>query len=152
MVVDFTRFDKLFSALDNLTEDKIWLFAVDKDVQDEMIRINTEDQLEEEGIDSLGRKLGDYAPSTIAYKRRKGQRYDHVTLKDEGDFYNSFNVKVNVNEIIIDADDSSKYNKPLFEVWGVDVLGLTDENMTYIKEMILENYIKFVLNELLSDY
>lgn len=152
MVVDFTRLDKLFSALDNLTEDKIWLFAVDKDVQDEMIRINTEDQLEEEGIDSLGRKLGDYAPSTIAYKRRKGQRYDHVTLKDEGDFYNSFNVKVNVNEIIIDADDSSKYNKPLFEVWGVDVLGLTDENMTYIKEMILENYIKFVLNELLSDY
>ena len=152
MVVDFTRFDKLFSALDNLTEDKIWLFAVDKDVQNEMIRINTEDQLEEEGIDSLGRKLGDYAPSTIAYKRRKGQRYDHVTLKDEGDFYNSFNVKVNVNEIIIDADDSSKYNKPLFEVWGVDVLGLTDENMTYIKEMILENYIKFVLNELLSDY
>ena len=152
MVVDFTRLDKLFSALDNLTEDKIWLFAVDKDVQDEMIRINTEDQLEEEGIDSLGRKLGDYAPSTIAYKRRKGQRYDHVTLKDEGDFYNSFNVKVNVNEIIIDADDSSKYNKPLFEVWGIDVLGLTDENMTYIKEMILENYIKFVLNELLSDY
>lgn len=152
MVVDFTRLDKLFSALDNLTEDKIWLFAVDKDVQDEMIRINTEDQLEEEGIDSLGRKLGDYAPSTIAYKRRKGQRYDHVTLKDEGDFYNSFNVKVNVNEIIIDADDSSKYNKPLFEVWGVDVLGLTDENMNYIKEMILENYINFVLNELLSDY
>ena len=152
MVVDFTRLDKLFSALDNLTEDKIWLFAVDKDVQDEMIRINTEEQLEEEGIDSLGRKLGDYAPSTIAYKRRKGQRYDHVTLKDEGDFYNSFNIKVNVNEIIIDADDSSKYNKPLFEVWGVDVLGLTDENMNYIKEMILENYINFVLNELLSDY
>lgn len=150
MVVDFTRLDKLFSALDNLNEDQIWLFAVDKDVQDEMIRINTEDQLEEEGIDSLGRKLGDYAPSTIAYKRRKGQRYDHVTLKDEGDFYNSFNVKVNVNEIIIDADDSSKYNKPLFEVWGVDVLGLTDDNMNYIKEMILENYIKFVLNELLS--
>lgn len=150
MIVDFTRLDKLFSALDNLSEDKIWLFAVDKDVQDEIIRINTEDQLEEEGIDSLGRKLGDYAPSTIAYKRRKGQRYDHVTLKDEGDFYNSFNVKVNVNEIIIDADDSSKYNKPLFEVWGVDVLGLTDENMNYIKEMILENYIKFVLNELLS--
>jgi len=151
MVVDFTRLDRLFSALDNLTEDKIWLFAVDKDVQNEIIRINTEDQLEEEGIDSLGRKLGDYAPSTIAYKRRKGQRYDHVTLKDEGDFYNSFNVKVNVNEIIIDADDSSKYNKPLFEVWGVDVLGLTDDNMNYIKQMILENYINFVLNELLSD-
>jgi len=151
MVVDFTRLDRLFSALDNLTEDKIWLFAVDKDVQDEIIRINTEDQLEEEGIDSLGRKLGDYAPSTIAYKRQKGQRYDHVTLKDEGDFYNSFNVKVNVNEIIIDADDSSKYNKPLFEVWGVDVLGLTDDNMNYIKQMILENYINFVLNELLSD-
>jgi len=150
MIVDFTRLDRLFSALNNLSEDKIWLFAVDKDVQDEIIRINTEDQLEEEGIDSLGRKLGDYAPSTIAYKRRKGQRYDHVTLKDEGDFYNSFNVKVNVNEIIIDADDSSKYNKPLFEVWGVDVLGLTDDNMNYIKEMILENYIKFVLNELLS--
>lgn len=151
MVVDFTRLDKLFDSLDNLNEDKIWLFAIDKEVQEEMIRINTEDQLEEEGIDSLGRKLGNYAPSTIAYKRRKGQRYDHVTLKDTGDFYNSFNIKVNVNEIIFDADDFSKYDQPLFEVWGVDVLGLTDENMNYIKEMIVENYIKFLLNELLSD-
>lgn len=147
--VDFTKIDNLLDKVASLDPDKIWLFSVDKDVQDEIIRINTEDQLEEFGIDSKGRQLGSYAQTTISYKRQKGQRYDHVTLKDTGKFYNSFNIRVNVNEIVLDADDSTYYDVPLFDVWGVDVLGLTDENMEYIKKMILENYIQYIYNELL---
>jgi hypothetical protein len=88
----------------------------------------------------------------LQYKKkgRNGQRYDHVTLKDTGDFYDSFTVRVTNDGWIQDADDSSKYDEPLFEVWGIDVLGITDENMKYIKEMIVDNYIKYVTRELLS--
>jgi hypothetical protein len=147
-IVDFTRIDKLLDALIDANSDKMWFFAIDKDVQNEIIRMNTEDQLEEDGIDSLGRSLGPYSPLTIMYKKMKGQRYDHVTLKDTGEFYNSWNVTVTVNEIGFDANDQ-KDDTALFEVYGVDVLGLTDENMQYLKEMIVENYIKFLLNEIL---
>ena len=147
-IVDFTRIDKLLDALIDANSDKMWFFAINKDVQNEIIRMNTEDQLEKDGIDSLGRSLGSYSPLTIMYKKMKGQRYDHVTLKDTGEFYNSWRVTVTVNEVGFDADDQ-KDDTALFEVYGVDVLGLTDENMQYLKEMIVENYIKFLLNEIL---
>jgi hypothetical protein len=148
-MVNFTRIDRILDAVANLDERKVWFFAVNKDVQDEIIRINTEEQLEEQGVDSLGRPLGDYSPLTIVYKRMKGQRYDHITLKDTGDFYNSWKVTVRVNDIEIDADDQ-KEDTALFEVYGVDVLGITEENMRYIKDMILENYIKFLQNAVLQ--
>jgi hypothetical protein len=148
-VIDFTKLDLIFDKIARLDQDKIWLFSVDRDVQEEIIRLNTEDQLEEFGIDSKGVQLGIYKQTTVSYKIQKGQRYDHVTLKDTGKFYNSFNIRVNVNEIVLDADDTTYYDMPLFDVWGVDVLGLTDENMEYIKKMILENYVKYIYNELL---
>lgn len=156
--VNFTRIDKLLDSIAQLDESKMWFFAVDKDVQEEIIRLNTEEQLEEQGIDALGRDLGDYSPLTIIFKKMKRQRYDHITLKDTGEFYNSWKVIVTVNDITIDADGQkdSDFDKwigesgtNLFEVYGVDVLGLTEENLNYIKEMILENYIKYLLNELL---
>ena len=145
--VDFTHIDKVLNAVLTLDENKVWFFSVDKDVQDEIIRLNTEEQLEEQGTDSLGRQLGKYSPLTIMYKRLKGDRFDHITLKDTGEFYDSFTVVVHVNEIVIDANDQ-KDDTALFEVYGVDVLGITEDNMKFIKEMILENYIKFLQNEI----
>jgi len=147
--VDFTKIDILLDTIENIDEGKIWAFSIDKEVQDEIIRMNTQDQLFEQGIDSLGRSLGDYSPFTIQIKKSKRQRVDHITLYNEGDFYNSFTVTVNEQYFEIDADDSSKYDVPLFEVYGVDVLGLTEESMKYLKEMIIENYIKYLTNELL---
>ena len=149
-VIDFTRIDLMLNRAKKLSDNSAWIFSVDREVQNEIIRINTEEQLYEEGVDSLGRSLGDYSVFTIQEKRSKGQRYDHVTLKDTGDFYDSFTVRVTNDGWTQDADDSSKYDEPLFEVWGIDVLGITDENMKYIKEMIVDNYIKYVTRELLS--
>lgn len=149
-VIDFTRIDLMLNRAKKLSDNSAWIFSVDREVQNEIIRINTEEQLYEEGVDSLGRSLGDYSVFTIQEKRSKGQRYDHVTLKDTGDFYDSFTVRVTNDGWTQDADDSSKYDEPLFEVWGIDVLGITDENMKYIKEMIIDNYIKYVTRELLS--
>ena len=149
-VIDFTRIDLMLNRAKKLSDNSAWIFSVDKDVQEEIIRINTEEQLYEDGVDSLGRSLGDYSVFTIQEKKSNGQRYDHVTLKDSGDFYDSFTVRVTNDGWAQDADDSSKYDEPLFEVWGIDVLGITDENMKYIKEMIIDNYIKYVTRELLS--
>jgi len=149
-VIDFTRIDKLLLNAQTIKVGAAWIFAVDKEVQNEIIRINTEDQLEEEGIDSLGRPLGDYSPYTVVLKRLSGDRFDHITLKDEGDFHESFTITVTESGWVQDATDTGKYDQPLFEVWGVDVLGITDENMEFIKRMIIEKYIEYVRGFLLS--
>ncbi len=149
-IIDFTRIDNLLLKAKTLSESAAWIFSVDKEVQNEIIRINTEEQLYEQGVDSLGRQLGDYSIFTVSLKRSEGQRYDHVTLKDTGDFYDSFTVRVTRDGWEQDADDTSKYDEPLFEVWGVDVLGITDENLKYIQRMIIDNYIEYVKRELLS--
>lgn len=148
--IDFTRIDNMIDKAKAMSLDKAWIFAVDKEVQNEILRINTEEQLDEQGVDSLGRSLGDYSPFTVSMKRFKGDRYDHITLNDTGDFHNSFTVRVVADGWIQDADDSSKYDEPLFEVYGLDVLGITDENLKYIQEMIIENFIKYVRTKLLS--
>jgi hypothetical protein len=148
--VDFTKLDLIFDKIQRLDEDKLWVFSVDKPIRDKMIELNTDLQLYEFGIDSNGDEIGNYSNFTVQIKQSKNQRFDHITLKDTGRFYESFTVDVTVNDIIFDAEDSQFYDVPLFEVYGVDVLGLTPENMEYIKDTILNNYLKILTNELFS--
>jgi hypothetical protein len=140
---------RLRTLFERLNSDAIWFYAVDQSVKDMIIQMNTEDQLEEDGIDSLGRELGDYSPYTVEIKKMKGQRYDHITLKDTGAFYDSWVVTVDRDGIDVDADDTSLYDRPLFKVWGEDVLGLTKENLAILQSVIAERYIEFIMNELL---
>jgi hypothetical protein len=156
-VIDFTKLDLIFDKIARLDEDKLWVFSVDKPIRDKMIELNTDLQLYEFGIDSNGNPITSdlsgnsfYSDFTVQIKRTKNQRFDHITLKDTGRFYDSFTVDVTVNDIIFDAEDSQFYDVPLFEVYGIDVLGLTDENMVYIKDTILHNYLKILTNELFS--
>lgn len=150
-MIDFTRIYRLFDNGKKLTDEKLWRFALnDRFTQDEIIRLNTIDQLFDRGIDSTGASLGEYQPFTITVKQRKGQPTDRVTLYDEGDFYRSFVVIVNADSFDIEADDFSKYDRPLFEVYGEDVAGLTDFNKQRIKEVILVKYLQYVRRTLLS--
>lgn len=139
-----TRLGDLFRALASLSDDDAWRYAVTKKVLDEIIRLNTEDQLEEDGIDSLGRDLGDYSPYTKILKKLKGQRTDHITLKDTGDFYESFVAVVNNSEIIIDADGIKDDGTDLFRQYGNDIAGLTDENLQFIINEIRDGIIEYI--------
>ena len=141
--------ENIINKATRLDEKKAWKFVIDKEVQDEIIRLNTEDQLYEDGIDSLNKKLGDYQPYTIVIKRRKGQKTSHITLKDTGAFYDSFKVRVTNNGLEIQADDSSRYDKPLTEEFGIDILGLTEDNKLWLYDWLEENYIRYVRREIL---
>lgn len=148
-------FEQVYNLLKkgkNLSTEEAWLYVIDREIQDEVVRLNTEDQLEEEGIDSLGRSLGEYSPYTIMIKRSKGQRTDHVTLKDTGAFYQSFRVIVDSKGMIIEADDTSLYDVPLTKTWGIEILGLTEENKGYLKDFLLEKYGKFIARKILGKY
>ena len=115
-------------------------------LKERIIQLNTQEQLYKKGIDSEGRKLKSgsfsaiindevYAMRTIFEKELKGQPTDRVTLNDTGDFYNSFRVNATDDEIIITAK-TMKQDNDLLEVWGEDILGLTDENLQEIIDRI----------------
>lgn len=116
------------------------------EVKDKIIYLNTIEQLFERGIDSDGDSLRpDYSPNTVIFKQEKGQRYDHVTLNDTGVFYDSFVVTVGKDFFLIDADPQ-KDETNLLDIYGQDVLGLTEQSKEEIISLAYE-----VLADLIYD-
>ena len=103
-------------------------------VEQFIIQLNTERQLHDKGEDSLGVSLTPaYTFVTLQFKAEKSQRLDHVTLKDTGEFYESFKIIVNAKGFEIVAID----RHDLFEKYGEDVIGLTKESL-----QMLDNFMK----------
>lgn len=109
----------------------------DKSFRKLIIDLNTEEQLFEQGVDSKGRKLGNYSIATIEGtrnflgKKQKGQRFDHITLKDTGAFYKSFSVSMEGTSFKITAD-GDKGDTNLFQEYGIDIVGLTEDSMSVL--------------------
>lgn len=100
----------------------------------EIVDMNAEEQLFEQGVNNLGVELMDYAPYspvTIEIKEAKGQPTNRVTLRDEGDFESSFFLEINERQFEIKAADWK--TEELIKKYGRQILGLTDEN---IRELI----------------
>ena len=100
------------------------IFKNEPDFKDLVIDLNTNNQLFE-GVDSMGVTLssigGDYSDVTIAFKQTNNQPFNRVTLKDTGEFYESFDVRYEMGGIVIDAD-TIKEGDDLRDRWGNDIL------------------------------
>jgi len=137
---------KRFNNVINLDQDAIiGNILKDEEFQRFIIDLNTEEQLFEEGIDSLGSSLGDYTDFTKTVKSIKGQRTDHITLEDTGEFYKSFAIKVQNGGFLITAD-GQKEDTNLLEEYGKEILGLTDENLQIVIDAIKEKLIPIILS------
>lgn len=117
-------------------------------LEEDILILNQEDQLFEQGVDNKGRSLGEYAQTTIDYKKAKGQPYDHVTLYDEGDFYRGFHLENVNNKLYVDSSDSK--TNDLGEKYGEDIFGLTDKNIaefvnSYLKPAVIDRFKTEVL-------
>jgi hypothetical protein len=138
----------------DLEEAKVFFHVFsEKDVQEYIIFLNTNIQLHNYGIDATGTTLdsigGSYAPYTIRQKKRKGDEYKHVTLKDTGEFYKSFSVDVFRDEFVIDAY-YIKEGTDLRDRWGDDLAGLTPLSVEKLKGFILPKVREIVLNWILK--
>lgn len=114
-----------------------------------IIEMVTKDQLYERGINGRGVSIASYqpyAPRTIRVKIKKGQPTDRVTLKDTGEFYNSFDVVFDENGFYITSDDEKA--QYLVEKYGRNIFRLTDENLT----ILLREYIRPILTEKMKAY
>jgi hypothetical protein len=152
---------KLAEKVKGLTvNDLIHELSESPEFTDLIIKLNTVNQLYDKGIDSRGRSLGDYAANTIEGtklykgKKEKGQRFDHITLNDTGDFYESFKINLDSNsDFSIEADtikDSIEGTIDLLDAYGEDILGLTDESLKTLREKALEILIPYIKNVLLQ--
>ena len=118
--------------------------------QDLVIELNTEDQLFDKGQNSKGESLsdigGNYSPITIEISKRKGRpkkSASSINLNDTGDFYNSFRVTPFIGGFDIDADPI-KDDTNLFSEWGVDIVGLNEQNLDKIRQ----EYAKYFQEEI----
>ncbi len=142
---------RLEKNLKDLDIDDIFLdIWKDNKVQNYIIDLNTEgeqtSQLYELGEDSKGRSLGNYSPVTIDFKLfgSGDSRIDHITLKDTGEFYESFIVRPKKKGFTIEANPN-KDGDNLFSIYGKDIVGLNDDNKELLMAFVAEDFNKELL-------
>lgn len=138
------RLNKL--DINDIFKTKVWARS---DSKEYIIALNTEgettSQLYNLGVDSLGQTLGQYTPYTKQAKSTGSgdKRIDHITLKDTGEFYESFRV-IPTNKGFNIIANPNKDGDNLFDDFGEEIVGLTKEN----EKLMLEFVEEFFENEL----
>ena len=111
--------------------------SIVEDNSNEIIDLNTEDQLFDRGIGSDGTSLEPiYSNPYKKLKKAIGQPADRVTLRLEGDFYKSFEVIIGDKQFRINATD--KKTKWLINRYGKKVFGLTKDNLSLFREVVVK--------------
>lgn len=124
-------------------EGKIFKLVLDNRFIKELItHLNTNDQLGTERVDSLGAHLGTYSHATEFLSKGRKKAGEYINLRDTGDFWESWKVEVKEALINIDANPF-KEDTNLFDEYGLDVLGLTDENLQTLINEATKLYIQY---------
>ena len=116
-------------------------------VQQFIVALNTEgkpsSQLYNLGEDSDGAKLTPpYTFNTVRIKIENGQRSDHVTLRDTGGFYESFEVDGFAFGFEITADTITDSGTDLEDKYGQKIIGLNETNIEILGEFIAPFFIE----------
>lgn len=122
------------------------LLSQSNEFTDLIIELNTRKQLYDKGIDSTGANIGSYSAKT---KQIKSGITDHVTLLDTGDFYKSFRVFYQSGNFIISADTIKDTDDLIFK-YGEDILGLTENSLSELRDKAKEIIIPYVKKKLLT--
>ena len=141
----FSALTEKLKKIDALSDAEAFKFLQRNDsLKERIIYLNTDEQLYNQGVDSLNRLIGKYAPSTKQIKAARGQRNDHITLRDTGEFYESFRVVPSGDALLIKANPI-KDDDNLFELYGKDIVGLTQgskESLRIQVRELLKAYIR----------
>lgn len=104
-------------------------------VENFIVDLITQKQLFEKGEDGKGVSLGEYTPFSIQLKIEKGQRIDHITLQDKGDFYESVRVFALSKGFRVEAD-GDKGDDNLFDDFGEDIILVSEESLIILSTFI----------------
>lgn len=120
-------------------EGKIFKLVLDNRFIKELItHLNTDDQLGKDRVDSLGAHLGTYSIFD-----KKGRGGEHYSLNDTGAFWDSW--RVNITDALIDINANPfKKDTNLFNEYGINIVGLTPENLEVLQNEAKELYIQWL--------
>lgn len=127
-----------------LSEAVAWfdIFKNGYDLKAEIVRMITEDQLFEQGVDGNDRIIGYYSPVTEQLSKGRKRAGKPYTLFDTGEFYKSIFVLVLLDSLVIKGNTSRFENQRWYRN---DIVKLSDENLSiFVNEMLREKYIKYV--------
>lgn len=106
------------------------LFKILKESEAAAVDLNINQMLS--GIDSNGEFITpEYTERTVEIKKAKGQPYDRVTLRDEGDFHRSMFMEGSSFPATFNSTD---YKTPFLEDKYGEFFGLTKESKSDLRE------------------
>ena len=116
------------------------------------------ERLWEQGIYSTGQPIKTYNATganaysvfTIPYKQAKNQRYDHVTLRDTGAFYRSFNLQPKSTYAVINYDENKPDGKISDNVDLDNVFNLSQGELSVLRVEVLPDMITMIKQQLLA--
>lgn len=142
----------------NVTSDEVLSDAVEEILFEhreeilDLVRI----QLESFGVDGSNKPITpEYRPYTVKIKKIKGQRYDHVTLNDTGEFHRSFYLQFYGTpgpKRYIETNAKDGKLEDLAEKYGDEIIDLNEQSVqTIIDEIIRPNLPKKLLTKWLRN-
>jgi hypothetical protein len=99
----------------------------------EILSLNTDQQLYNKGVDRNNIKIAPpYTAAWVKHKKKKGDPHDRVTLRDTGEFHDSFFISTVKGGFFIDSTDEKAgwLNNRYFDIFGLtpqNVLRVCDE-------------------------
>lgn len=114
-----------------------------------IIKMIAEEQLYNLGIEGRGIEIMSYQPysyRTVKNKKRKGQPYDRVTLRDTGEFHASLKVVFDNSGFYVTSTDEKA--SVLLNKYGRTIFRLSNENL----KVLLNDYIRPSLKEKFKNY
>lgn len=142
-----TSLYKRLKAYSRIEQDVAWMwsFLKDRDLKRDIIFLIQNDQLLKRGVDANEEVIGYYSQLTESISNGRKKFNTHYTLKDTGEFFASMFIKVLKDSFVMDAD-GKKGKDNLFEKYGDEIIGLTDENLQKVIERIKEGFINYLLS------
>lgn len=140
-----TEMRKRAESLRNALSGGVFLRDIIVDNEHVICDMNAQGQLYEQGVNTYGVPIMDYmpyTPYTIEIKTIKHQPTDRVTLRDTGDFQESFYVEATDTQFVVKAADWK--TEKLIKKYGRQILGLTRENL---QELIWQYIYPELLNK-----
>lgn len=132
-------------------DDRVFKLVLDnKTIKDLVKFLNTEKQLGQDHVDSLGNELYNQLTQRTFYADsdplgRGGQPYE---VKRTGEYWESFTIAVNAGNIVI-VSNPFKRDANLFKTYTPDLEGLTDENLQILINEALNQYITWYRKNIL---
>ena len=139
-----TRIGELLNKATRITFADVWKEVFrDEQFKTEILDWIRWEQLYNEGVDEFGQIIGTYSRYTeiLNPEKQEGTPY---TLYDTGEFYNSLMIEVLDDSIEINGDglkvDEFGQTTDLFEEYGYEIIGLTEESKTKLATELIERF------------